>query len=75
MSEQYVRNLAELKNLCLEFNMLCVRHEIKERWHVIRNLKVLLSVSDTSLTFEPWLSIERRIMNYVITETFKNGPE
>lgn len=74
MSEQYVRNLAELKNLCLEFNLLCVR-AIEDKWYIIRSMQVLLSVSDISLSFERWEAIEKRVMSYVMTELFNNGPK
>jgi hypothetical protein len=74
MSEQYVRNLAELKNLCLEFNLLCVR-AIEDKWYIIRSMQVLLSVSDISLSFERWEVIEKRVMGYVMTELFNNGPK
>lgn len=74
MSHLYKYNLAELKKLCAEFDMLCIRHDIKDKWYVVRDLNVLVCISDFSLTFERWALIEKRIMTYVIDRTFLNDP-
>lgn len=72
MSHLYKYNLTELKKLCAEFGMLCIRHDRKDKWYVVRDLNVLVCISDFSLAFERWSLIEKRIMTYVIDRTFSN---